>query len=384
MKNNKFIYFIITLFYILLTFSCFKKNQEITKEESAQIPEYVILEEEKLKDSKIFSQEVQPSEFKETIKLVGEVQANPDRIFQISSVISGRVKKVSFIPGSYVKKDSPLVEIESLEASRLRSKYFTSYSRYQAALKNLNRLRELGKLKLTSEQEIINSESEVKVLEGELKADLGNLKILKIEAPDFGFDPNSSSIVVVRSPISGTALSRNVIVGEEIQPNQNLGLIGDISEVWFVVKIFEKDLAKLQEGIEAKIQLNSYPNEIFTGRLTYIGSIVDPKTRNVEGRIVLKNPKHIAKLGLYGTASLEIITYDVLSVKKESLIRYQNKDYVFIEEAPGKYKMQEVKIGRVSEDQVEILSGLFPSEYVVYSGMYILKALFLKSSFGED
>ncbi|MEM4270889.1 MAG: efflux RND transporter periplasmic adaptor subunit [Candidatus Pacearchaeota archaeon] len=355
------------------------------QEEVSAIPEVITLEEEKLQDKKIHSFQVEPKEFIETILLQGEVQANPDKIINISSKVPGKIRKVNFIPGSYVKQGMTLLEIESVEASRLRSKYLTTYSKYNASKKNFERIKALWEMRLASEQEFVNAESEVKALESEWKTDLGNLSMMGIPTPEVqSLKENQSALVQIQAPISGIAISRNATVGMFVEPNLILGVVGDISEVWFIVKIFEKELSKVQEGSKVKVFLNSYPDEEFSGILTYIGSIVDMNSRSVEGRIVLNNKKHLAKIGLFGKAYIESMSPNVLVVPNISLVQYNNQTYVFKEERPGQYRMIEVKTGRVSSEITEILDGISVGDYIVNEGIYYLKARFLKSTFGEE
>lgn len=386
-KKNLFIY-TLALFGILSVVFYFRffRKKEITKKEEAEgIPEVITIEEEKTKDKKIHSFLVEPQDFTETVVLQGEVQANPDRIVNISSKVSGKITKVYFVPGSYIKKGMPLLEIESVDASRLRSKYLTTYSKYLAAKKNYERIKSLWEMKLVSEQEFINAESETKSLESEWKADTGNLNMMGIPIPEVqSLKETQTAFIQITAPINGIALSRNVTVGSFSEPNQILGIIGDISEVWFMVKIFEKDLAKVQEGSKAKVILNSYPNEELSGILTYIGSMVDVNSRSVEGRIVLDNKRHRAKIGLFGKAFIESISPNVLALSNTSIIQYNNKNYVFKEERPGQYRMQEVQIGRTTEKLTEILNGISTGDYIVQEGIYYLKARFLKSTFGEE
>ncbi len=355
------------------------------QEEFSGIPEVIKIEEEKLQDKKIHSILIEPQELIETILLQGEVQANPDKIINISSKVPGKIRKVNFIPGSYVKKGMAILEIESVEISRLRSKYLTTYSKYTASKKNFERVKSLWEMKLASEQEFVNANSELKALESEWKTDLGNLNMMGIPIPEVqSLQENQSVLIQIQSPINGIAISRNAIVGMFVEPNQILGVIGDIAEVWFIVKIFEKDLAKVQEGSKVRVFLNSYPEEEFSGILTYIGTIVDTNSRSVEGRIVLNNKKHLAKIGLFGKAYIESMSPNVLAIPNTSIIQYNNKNYVFKEERPGEYRMIEVKIGRTTPEVTEILEGISTGDYIVQEGIYYLKARFLKSTFGEE
>jgi len=313
--------------------------------------------------------------------------ADPDRVTKVSARISGRVTEVRFIEGVRVRKGQILAVIESPEAARSRSKYISTFSRVNAVQKNAKRIRELVNLKLAAEQEAINAESELKIQEAELKADKGNLHALGIPIPDInsmeGSGNENSGRIEILSPIDGVVLTREVVKGSQVDAISNLATIGNLDSVWFMVKLFEKDLGKVSEGDTARVKLNPYPEEEFEGRLTYIGNQIDPGSRTVSGRIVITNKNHMAKIGLFGKAELYISDYDVIAISVDAIANIDGKDFVFIEEKPGEYKPREVKLGRRNKSIVEIVSGVQTGEYVVDRGIFTLKSTFLKSTFGE-
>lgn len=333
----------------------------------------------------IASEPALKTEFRETAELVGEVLPNPDRIARISARIPGRVSAVHFTEGSKVKKGQILAEIESPEASRLRSKFLSSYSKYLAAEKNVQRIRELAKLRLAGDQELVNAESEFKVQEAEWKGDRANLSVQGIPVPDFSRSGDAAvGRIYITSPLSGIALSRDAVPGAQVDASAVLGTVGDISEVWFMIKIFEKDLSKIREGTGARIILNAYPGETFEGRVDFIGNQIDPGSRTVNGRIVLKNRESRAKIGLFGKALIDIQDDSVLQIRSSALFESDRKKFVFVERSKGEYEAREVKTGRVSEDSLEILSGVIEGEKIIIKGVFSLKSVHLKSTFGEE
>lgn len=367
-------------FYNTKTTKIVSENKiEEIKDEKIRVPEEV------REDTNIKSFPAEKAEFLEKLSFKGEVEADPDRLVQISSRLSGRILKVHFKPGTYVKKGSVLIEIESMEASKLRSKYLGTLTRSQAIEKNKNRLQELKNLRLASEQEFVNADSEYKAIEAELKSDKANLQSMSIPIPEqTTLSSTTASIIEIRSPISGICINRDAIAGGQAEPNKNLGTIGDLSVVWFIIKIFENDLSKVQEGVEAIVRLNSYPDEELKGRLSFISSQVDPLNRTISARIEVQNPQKIARIGLFGEATLRIDSYNVLTVDINSVFERNKEFFAFVESRPGEYEIRKLQIGRKNNSSVEILNGITEGEYVVREGVYNLKARLLKSTFGED
>jgi membrane fusion protein, heavy metal efflux system len=388
LKNKKYIgiglVLIIILFVVTFKYGFLikEKKRETT---DFQFPEKIVLTKELIDTSGISVVESKKSELEESISLTGEVAFDPDRVSQISARIPGRISRVDFVEGSIVKQGASLVEMESPEASRLRSKYLASFTRALVAQKNMKRIKELLEMRLTSEQELLNAESEYKVMDAELRTDRTNLQVQGIPIPDLENKLESGlGKIIIRSPLNGIALSRDAIPGKQVDINSILGVVGDISQVWFLVKIFEKDLSLLQIGSIAKVHLNALPGIVFEGSLEHIGSQVDMGTRTLSGRIVIQNPEFKAKIGLFGKAEISVIRNNVLVVPKKSVFEWDKKKYVFLQSGHLTFSPKIIELGESSKDVIEVISGIEEGERVVTDGLFTLKSIFLKTTFGEE
>jgi cobalt-zinc-cadmium efflux system membrane fusion protein len=339
--------------------------------------------------SKLPIQIIQASEkeYSSRIEISGEIQADPDSTQTIGTRIPGKIIKIYKKEGDTVKKGEILVEMDSPEISRLRSKYQSSNSRYFTAKKNADRIRELTEMKLASDQEARNAEAEAKNWELELKADKEALTTNGISAD------SSGTRVIYRSPISGHLIRRMVQPGDLVSENTNFLVVANLNSVWFTAQVFEKDLSYLKKGMAVTILLNAYPNQTFTGRLTYIGSSVDSITRTIPARVSVSNSEGLLKIGLFGKAVLneenpklgsrEAQLVQVM-IPESSLLNYNNETAVFIQNSDLEYEWRVVEVGDPQEGWLPIISGIQKGERVVSNGSYSLKAIFLKSTFGEE
>ena len=108
-----------------------------------------------------------------------------------------------------------------------------------------------------------------------------------------------SSEVNVPAPSSGTVTSRSVNPGQVIEANKELMRVTDLSTVWVVGQIYEKDLATIRVGSGANITSDAYPGRVFRGRISYVDPKIDPATRTAQVRIELANPGQVLKIGMY-------------------------------------------------------------------------------------
>src|SRR6185295_4035069 len=108
-----------------------------------------------------------------------------------------------------------------------------------------------------------------------------------------------SSEVIASSPSSGTVTSRTVNPGEVIEASRELMRVTDLSTVWVVGQVYEKDLATVRVGSGANVTSDAYPGRVFRGRVSYVDPKIDPATRTAQLRIELANPRQMFKIGMY-------------------------------------------------------------------------------------
>lgn len=317
----------------------------------------------------------------ETLALPGELAADPDKLARLSSPAAGRVEEVRIKEGAEVKKGDVLVVVRVPEIGRVRSAYLATEGRAAAARANAGRLSELLAKQLAAEQDALNAKTEADALEVEARS-------LKEQLGALGAGATGAFAIALRAPISGTVIARDAVVGQPVSPDQTLGSIAALDELWFLGRVFEKDLGRLSLGASSEIRLNAYPNERFDGRVEYVGQQVDPTARAVTARVRLKNRGGLLRIGLFGTAEVALPSPDGavlrLVVPRSAVTEIADKPVVFVREADGEFELHEVTLGRAAPGKVEILAGLREGEPVVVDGVFTLKSVVLKGSFAEE
>jgi membrane fusion protein, heavy metal efflux system len=182
-------------------------------------------------------------------------------------------------------------------------------------------------------------------------------------------------------------LRRNAVVGQPITTDDVLATIADLSEVWFLGRVFEKDLANVRVGAKAEIELNAFPKRRFEGTVEYVGHEIDPVARTVTARVRLSNPEGMLRVGLFGNARVALgvgVTEPVLVVARDALVEVAGKPVVFVREPDGDFELHEVVTGRSALGKVAIASGLREGEQVVVEGAFTLKSAVLKGTLADD
>jgi len=169
--------------------------------------------------------------------------------------------------------------------------------------------------------------------------------------------------------------------GSAVEAGSCLAELADLSTLWVLAEVYEKDLAAVAPGAKAEMTVAAYPGEVFGGSLTQVGSVMDEQTRTVKCRLEVANPAGRLKPGMF--AEIRIFAsgkISFLAVPEEAVRTAEGRAVVFLETAPGRYARRAVEMGRAADGFVEILKGLSAGERVVTAGSFDVKAEMLKGS----
>jgi cobalt-zinc-cadmium efflux system membrane fusion protein len=319
-----------------------------------------------------------------TVDLTGEIAADPDRSARLAARIPGRIIDVPVKEGDRVTAGQTVAILESPELARARAALASALARAKSARLNADRLKSLEAKSLASGQEASAAEAEAASLDAEVSAAKQTLSALgqgEVEAR------NGSARVTIRTPLAGFVLSRDAVRGQSVDAEHVIAVIGDLDRVYFLGRLFEKDLSRMTVGASAEVRLNAYPSEAFDGKIETIGRQLDPAARTVTARIVVRNHGDLVKVGLFGTARVVVGPAETpvkrVVVPLAAVTRVADKDVVFVLQPDGDFELHPVTLGRTAGGRVEVLSGLRAGERVVTEGVFTLKSAVLKSTFGE-
>jgi len=176
----------------------------------------------------------------------------------------------------------------------------------------------------------------------------------------------------VRSPFSGYVLDKTVVIGQFINPDQNLFTIADLSKVWVLADVYERDLENIKIGQTARMTTSAYPGESFEGKISFIYPSVSEQTRTLKIRIEFSNASFRLKPGLYVDIDLADQGDGVLAVPADAVMDGGDRQYAFVVHEGTHFEPRLLKLGRSSDDYFEVLSGLSEGEQVVTSANFLI------------
>lgn len=286
--------------------------------------------------------EIKEAPLKKCIRTVGTIAYDESTLFDITTKFRGWITTLYVnTTGQNVAHGAPLFTIYSPEL-------YSAQKEYLAALP----LDALKKSALCKLRYFDVAEGEIAVIEktGPKKA------------------------LLMRAPHGGIVVEKNVVQGQMVEAGQSLYRMADLSTVWLQAEIYEQDLPFISLGQEAQVMLPSFPQQKYTGKISFIYPSVHEKTRTVTARIELPNPGLQFKPGMYATLEIAaILSENTLLVPASAVLRSGEKNRVFIALANGQFEPRTITLGPLgSDDMYQVLSGLDVHDNVVVSGQFML------------
>jgi cobalt-zinc-cadmium efflux system membrane fusion protein len=320
------------------------------------------------------------------ISVTGKVEANADRIAHVSPRISGKIVAVRASLGDSVAAGQALATIESVELGEALSRYHQSKTKLGLAQSNMERIKSLVEKKIVARKDILQAETDFKTSQTELHTDEERLSLYGVELSDLKGDSHKKPLLPVRSPIGGIITEKHSIVGELADPSKSLYTVADLSSIWVMVDINEKDLAKVRKGQAAIVIVGAFPDQKFRGRINLIADVVDQSSRTVKARIEVPNPGRKLKPEMFATVELALAAdaRPVVAVPEEALQDLDGKKVVFVAENEGEFAARQVQSGRAAGGMMEIVSGLKEGERYAVKGAFILKSEVKKGEMKDE
>jgi cobalt-zinc-cadmium efflux system membrane fusion protein len=302
------------------------------------------------------------------LNVTGTVSPDISRQVPVPSLATGRVIEIEARLGDEVKQGQLLFKVRSTDVAGAYSDYRKAVMSEQLTKIQLNRAQILfdhGAIPKSSLEVAQNAEESARV---DLDTTSEHLRLLgsDLEHP--------SGIVDVFAPVSGVITDQQITnqAGVQALSAPNPFTISDMSHIWVVCDVYENDLAGIHMGDSADIRLNAFPDRIFKGMVSNIGSILDPTIRTAKVRIEVANPG-IMRIGMFATATFKGQREEVhTEVPAAAIIHLHDRDWVFVPTPEHKFKRMEIRSGAILPDQMEeVISGLKPGQQVVSNALVL-------------
>ncbi|MDR4470965.1 MAG: efflux RND transporter periplasmic adaptor subunit [Nitrospira sp.] len=295
----------------------------------------------------------------EEIRTVGTVGYDERGLTQVTLRTSGWVRKV-FVNsiGRPVRKGEPLFTVYSPELLATQDEYLLAVKmQAQVAASPLEDAKANAVALVASARERLRlwdvTDAQITALERRGKA---------------------QPVLTIYAPSTGIVMKREALPGTYVEPGMTVYEIVDLSTVWIFADIYESEVAATKVGQPATVTFAAYPEETFRGTVAYVYPTLNTETRTIKVRLELLNPELKLKPGMYGNVILQTNAVTTLVVPKEAVLDTGLRQLVFMDLGQGRYEPAQVKLGRRSQDDVEVLEGLKEGDRIVTSANFLLDA----------
>src|SRR5918997_1337433 len=315
----------------------------------------------------------------------GVVQANAYRSTPVVTLVGGRLVSVAAEAGQEVRRGQTVAVVFSDELAVAQSRYLSAQAELEEHHQHHARTAALIEIGAASREEFEQATSVLKKAEAELAAQRQRLLLLGLTPQRVAAlrgPAQVSSEVSLPAPVAGTVVSRAANPGEVVEANKEIMRVADLSNVWVVGQVFERDLARVRTGSGASVTSEAYPGRVWRGRVTYVDPQLDPATRTAQVRVEVANPGQALKLGMYvnvGFGALGTAEATAPTVPASAVQTIGGRTVVFLATPdPGTYVMRPVRLGAESGGRHPVLEGLHVGDRVVTEGSFMLRAEWLK------
>jgi RND family efflux transporter MFP subunit len=313
------------------------------------------------------------------LRLPGVVAPNAYRQVAVTPLVGGRVTRVLVELGQRVRQGQVMAQVFSPELSEAYTRYTSARAHLDAHERELQRTQKLVEIGAASRQELERIHAEHTAQTTEVQSARSRLELLGVPASILANAVAQKDVTTtsIAAPLDGVVTERLANIGVNVDSTSKLFTVVDLSTVWVLADLYEKDFSRVRVESSATITTTAYPDLVLKGRVSYIDPQVSPDTRTAQLRVEVPNPRSELRLGML--AEVQVDTADRASMTVIPRTAVQNVAdrsvvYAVDPREPGRFIEREVRLGQQTGERVKVLSGVAPGDSVVADGSFFLRA----------
>jgi cobalt-zinc-cadmium efflux system membrane fusion protein len=317
------------------------------------------------------------------------IELNADRVSKVSSRATGKITRLMATQGQRVKSGQALAYLDSVELDQIWTDYRKAQGKVDLARKNFQREETLFQKKISPEKDVLKARQELGEAEADINLAQERFRMLGVDVELFATTKGNGNhpLIPVASSAGGVVIEKMVSQGEVVNPEKVLFMVADLSTLWVVIDVYEKDMSRLRVGTGVKVSVTAFPEKVFKGKISYVADIVDEKTRTEKARVTIDNASGLLKPGMFASVLVEAKNggaEQLIAVPEEAVLIDGAARYVFVQVSPDKFKRRDIEIGRTFGKSLEVTAGIKQGETVTVKGAFILKSELKKGELEGD
>jgi cobalt-zinc-cadmium efflux system membrane fusion protein len=312
----------------------------------------------------------------ETVQeITGRIEANDQLVTRIGASVTGRVTEVLAEVGARVQAGQVLARVTSPELTQAQLAYLRAHSATSLAERAVERAHQLIQADVIGSAELQRREAELAMARAELRAAADQLRLLGLPEPMVERLRESGQLAAfagISATRAGVVIERKVSQGQVAQPGDPLFTVADLSTVWVVGALPEQAAGSVQLGQPVEVTVPALGQRKFSGKVVFVSDTIQPDTRTVTVRTQVDNASRELKPQMLATLRISGPAVQQLAVPQDAVVRESDRDHVFVQVAPGQFRLTPVELGSASSGLRPLLKGPAQGTPVVVDGAFHL------------
>jgi Cu(I)/Ag(I) efflux system membrane fusion protein len=301
---------------------------------------------------------VSRTHLKKTIRTVGLVSADETRASQVHVKFEGFIERVfvNYV-GQEVQKGQPLFTIYSQDLLAAQQEYLSS----KAALGRIPEAKVAEPARNASRSLVAASRQRLELF------DVPSGVLAELDRTGV-----ANRYITITSPRRGTVVEKRALAGIAVDPMTPLYVIADLGRVWVLADVYERDIAQVKLGQDARLSVDALPERKLAGKVTFVSPMVNDSTRTAKARIEFDNAEGILKPGMYATVMIDVDLGEGIAIPEDAIIDTGERKIVFVAHDGGHFEPRSIQLGISVQGSVQVLSGLTVGESIAETGQFLL------------
>jgi Cu(I)/Ag(I) efflux system membrane fusion protein len=297
------------------------------------------------------------------IKVPGRLAFNAEKSKVLSARAPGRVERIYAFDGVEVNIGSPVVELYSPEFVSAQQEYLLSSKTVKVLESSKTMSDLLGDARIT-QQAAANR--------------MRNLGASDSDITSIESTGKTQSNLVMRSPIKGVVVKRNVEPGSAVSSGDVIVTLADPKQLWFLGNVFEQDFRFIKPGQKMVLHVEAHPDKEFIAYANYISPAIDPQSRALLIRADILNDGNLLRPDMFASAKLTTGMADAIVVPQTAVVRIREMRYIIIKVGDESYRRLPVKGYDLNSKTFAITEGVEPGSRILSQGTVLLNDRFAK------
>jgi cobalt-zinc-cadmium efflux system membrane fusion protein len=311
----------------------------------------------------------------------GRVAFDDTRVAHVFSPVNGRIAKLLAPLGAHVERGAPLALLASPDLGQFSSDFLKAKADVATTRSEYERQKELFEAHAGARRDLETAENNFQKAEAELQRAQAKIQLLSPNGKD-----DATQEFVLRSPIAGEVIARNVNPGSEVQGQYSGGTavelftIGELDQVWVLADLYEVDLNRVKKGDLATVRVVTYADKVFQGKVSWVSGALDAASHTAKVRLEIPNRNGELRPEMFATVSVFLDRTRTLAIPRTALLRLGSETVVFVQKGKTEKFLQfERRLVSVREDgagdYVPVIKGLEAQENIVTAGAIFLSGV---------